>query len=148
MAESKLATLADELTELARVLGPEDEGIDLSDHDFEMEDLVALRSLLSQRRRAIDVVNKALADYWSDVYGKARLTQEHSTWGLTRSKGKKLINADLFFNWLSRQTPEKLKSLVSASSIKVTGFTSEERSTFLDESPTNDRLSIESRPRA
>ena len=57
-----------ELLDLARRIGPEGEGIDVSDLDLSVEDLVEIKSIVGQLRTAGEVVNRALAQEWNDQY--------------------------------------------------------------------------------
>ncbi len=135
-----------DLIKVAVLVGPEDEGLDLTDQDFELEDLVALKNHLSTMRHAIDVVNAALAQYWKETYGSTRYKSQHDSYGLSRTKGKKAIDKTLFYEWLATKTATELSKLVADYNIKVGGMTGTERTTLLDESPSNDRYSITARP--
>ncbi len=138
--------MSNHLVKLAMRLMPEDEGIDVSDHDYSMEQLASMRSLLSSQRRAIDVVSKALAIYWSENHKDKIYDDGVSDWKVGRTKGKRVIDPDMFYEWLSTMSAQRLSKLISPSSIKVGGFMDAERETFLDESPTSDKLSLNSKP--
>ena len=134
------------LVKLALRLMPEDEGIDISDHDYSMEQLASMRSYLSSQRRAIDMVSKSLAIYWGESHKDKIFDDGVNDWKVGRTKGKRVIDPDMFFEWMSGLSAQRLSKLVSPSSIKVGGFMDAERSTFLDESPTSDKLSLNSKP--
>lgn len=136
---------ATELIRLASMVGPEDEGLDLSDLEYTIEDMAHLRSELSSQRRAIDMVNKALAVAWDDNYGNGVYEDEFKEWYLGRSKGKRIIDPEVFYMWLATKDADELARLVSASAIKVGGMTPAERDSLLDETSTQKELSINNR---
>lgn len=138
--------MCNRLVKLAIRLGAEDEGIDISDHDYSMEQLASMRSFLSSQRRAIDIVSKALAVYWNDEYQSMQYDDGVNDWRVGKTKGKKVIDPDAFYEWMATLSPTRLKRLVSTSAVKVGGFDGPERSTFLDETPVNDKLSLNSKP--
>lgn len=138
---------ATELIRLAQMVGPEDEGVDLSDLEYTIEQLAHLRSELSGQRRAIDMVNKALAVAWDDNYGNAVYEDEFKQWYLGRAKGKRVIDPDTFYAWLATKDADELSRLVSASAIKVGGMTPVERDILLDETSTQKELSINNKER-
>ena len=143
----ELREMAEHLLDIARRIGPEGEGIDL-DEDFTIDEVVQLRSFLSETRRAIDVVNKGLAQYWTREFGQGtRHEDEFTTWYIGQRKGKKAWDDDAFYEWLATKDAEELSKLVSVSSIKVSGMTPVERETLLNEEPTDDTLSIQNKPR-
>ena len=143
----ELREMAEHLLDLADRIGPEGEGMDVLDEDFTIDELVQLRSKLSSMRKAIDVVNKALAKYWHDQYTGQTHDTEYDTWYVTQRKGKRAWDDTLFFDWLASKDATELSKLVSVSAVKVSGMSPSERETLLDESPTSETVSIESRPR-
>lgn len=138
---------ATELIRLAITVGPEDEGLDLSDLEYTIEQLALLRNELSGQRRAIDMVNKALAQAWDAQYGNGVFEDEFKEWYLGRAKGKRVIDPDTFYAWLATKDADELARLVSASAIKVGGMTPAERDSLLDETSTQKELSINNRER-
>ena len=134
-----------ELLDLAGRLGP-DEGLDLTDRDFTIREMAQLRGTLSTMRKSIDVVSNALAEAWAEDHAFETFEDETNRWYLGRTKGKKIVDPDAFYGWLATLDADRLSKLVSANSVKVGGFDEVERSTFLDETPTNDRLTIKSQP--
>ena len=68
MNKRQTKTQAAALVRLAMKLVDEGEPFDISDLDFTVEDLVRMKSLLSNQRKAIDMVNKSFAVYWDDVH--------------------------------------------------------------------------------
>ena len=138
---------ATELIRLALMVGPEDEGLDLSDLEYTIEQLAHLRSELSSQRRAIDMVNKALARAWDENYGNEVYEDEFKEWYLGRPKGKKVIDTETFYAWLATKDADELSRIVSTSAVKVGGMSPVERDTLLDETSTQKELTINSRER-
>ena len=138
---------ATELIRLAQMVGPEDEGLDLSDLEYTIEQMAHLRSELSGQRRAIDMVNKALAQAWDVQYGNGVYEDEFKEWYLGRAKGKRVIDPEVFYAWLATKDADELARLVSASAIKVGGMSPAERDSLLDETSTQKELSINNRER-
>jgi len=132
------------LLDLAMRLMPEGEGIDLTDKDYETEDLVALKNRVSTIRSACDVVNHALARVWKNDHLGERYVDEFNTYYLDKTRGKKAIDRKAFYEWLATKDAAELSTLVADYNIKTGGMTSAERATFLDESPTTDRFTIKS----
>lgn len=143
----KWATLQiNNLLRLAGRVKPEGEGLDLTDNEYAMEDMAEIRSLLSTMRSSIDLISAALAVAWDEEFGGKTWDDGASTWKVGRTKGKRLVDEDSFYEWMASLEADQLKKLVSVHGIKVGGMTEGERQTFLDESPTNDRLSLKSKP--
>jgi len=147
MTNRQVDKLSAKLIELGILVAPEAEGLDLSDHDFDLESLAQLRSRLSSMRVAIDLVNKALAVYWNDTYPGERLTLENVEWKVGRSKTKELVDDDMFMAFLASKDVDELKRLFTPSRltsvVKVSGMTPAERETFISEGYTNAGLSIQ-----
>lgn len=139
--------MADHLLEYARLVTPEGEGLELLDQDFSLEELTQLRSFLSQTRTAIDVTNRALAQYWAEVYGDESFTDEVNVWYLGRTKGKRIIDEYSFAAWLKEQPTEKVMALVPGHSIRLTPLTPYERDMFFDETPTSNDVTIQKKDR-
>lgn len=137
---------AAELIELALLLRPEGELLDLSDLDLSTEDISYLKNRLSSMRKACDIVNGALVRYWNTVHHGKAFVDAHMMYYLGKSKGKEIIDEDVFYEWLTTLSAAKLKRLFTASNIKVTGMTPEERSTFLDETERVGNLSVKTKP--
>ena len=135
-----------ELIDLAKRLGPEDEGIDISDREYAPQDMAEMRSLLSSTRKAIDIVGAALANEWDNEHKGVSYNDGANIWYVARTKGKKVIAPEAFFEWLNTKDAKELTLLVPSYSIKVSGMSDAERTTFLDESPTSDRLTLKSKP--
>ena len=65
-----------------------------------------------------------------------------------QTKGKRIVDADMFYAWLATKDAEELSKLVSAASVKVGGMSPVERETHLDETPRNDDVTIQNKPRS
>ena len=139
----KWATLQiNNLLRLAGRVKPEGEGLDLTDNEYAMEDMAEIRSLLSTMRSSIDLISAALAVAWDEEFGGKTYDDGANTWKVGRTKGKRLVDEDSFYEWMASLEADQLKKLVSVHGIKVGGMTEGERQTFLDESPRNDKLSL------
>ncbi len=136
-----------ELIELAKQLGPEDEGINISDREYTQEQMAGIRSLLGTTRKAIDLVSAALAVEWDEAHNGEYFNDGANIWSVGRTKGKKVVDLPAFYAWLATKDADELAKLMPAREVKVTGMTPAERSTFLDESPTSDKLTLKSKPR-
>lgn len=130
------------LLALAKRLGPEDEGLDLSDKEYTMEQMAEIRSLISSQRKSIDMISAALAVEWGEKYSHESYDDGHNTWSLGRTKGKVIVNNDQFYKWLATKNADQLSKLVSATAVKVGGMSVVERETLLDETPRTDKLSL------
>lgn len=146
MTNKWLRAEVNELLNLAGRLQPEGEPLDISDKEYSMAEMAELRSYLSTQRRNIDLINKALAVEWQGQYEGGTHDDGTNVWSVGKTKGKRVIDLDLFFQWLSEKDSEQLSRLVSERAIKVTGMTPVERETLLDETATNDTFSIKSKP--
>ena len=142
MNKREITTQAAALVKTAMKLVGEGEPFDISDHDFTVEDLVSMKSLLSTQRKAIDMVNKAFAVYWEDVHFDEVFNEEFTRWSVGMTKGKRIIDDTIFYEWLASKSAIELTKLVSASAIKVGGMTPAERDTLLDETTTTMNLTI------
>lgn len=143
----ELREMAEHLLDVARRLAPEAEGIDFLDEDFEIEELVQLRSHLSATRKAIDLVNKGLARYWLERYGRTPFETEYELWYVNQTKGKRVYDEPAFYAWLATKDADELSKLVPSYSIKLGGMSPAERATFIDETPTSNDVTIQSKPR-
>ncbi len=136
-----------ELIELAKQLGPEDEGINISDREYTQEQMAGIRSLLGTTRKAIDIVSAALAVEWDEAHNGEYFNDGANIWSVGRTKGKKVVDLPAFYAWLATKDADELSKLMPAREVKVSGMSDAERSTFLDESPTSDKLTLKSKPR-
>jgi len=137
---------ADRLIDLGLMLNPEGEPLDLTDVEYTPKQMAELRSLLSSMRKSIDTVNNALARAWDTDHQGESYTDDVNRHWVGRAKKKEFIKDSGFYDWLATKTADELVSLVNPTTIKVTGLTDTERSTFFDESKRTDRLSIQSMP--
>jgi hypothetical protein len=125
---------------------PEGEGMDLTDQEYAMEDMAEIRSFISGMRSSIDLISAALARAWEEQYGEGKTYDDGGrTWKVGHTKGRRLVDEDMFYAWMASLDADQLRKLVSVHGIKVSGMTEGERQTMLDESPTNDKLSLNAR---
>ncbi len=150
MKEKPVNQQALELLELAIMLGPEDEGIELDDQDYQLADLVALKNRISKLRGAADIVNRALSRYWKEHYAGEKYEQEHTRYWVGHSKyiqwADEGANA-AFAEWLKQQPVGKIAGIVGLHGLRVTPMSQAERDTFLDETSQRARYpTIQSKP--
>ncbi len=138
-----------DLIEMALWLDPEGEGLDLTDREYELEEIVALRDLLSRMRRGIDITNRALAQAWeADYHGQSYETEDEIFY-----LGKTYHNVfsddgTAFAEWLKEQPVEKIRQIVKADSVRVTPIGDKDsviRQTLFDKKATNDDIRIQRR---
>ena len=147
MNKRETKSTAKGLVEMAMLVTDEGEPLDLTDHDFTMEDIVRIKSLISHQRKAIDMVNKGLAIYWDEIHHDEIFEEEFTKWSVGTTAGKRIINDTTFYEWLASKSAVELTKLVSATAIKVGGMSPAERNTLLDETPTNMNLTIKNNRR-
>ena len=147
MNKTQTKSKARSLVEMAMLVTDEGEPLDLTDNDFTMEDIVRIKSLISHQRKAIDMVNKALAIYWDEIHHDEIFEEEFTKWSVGTTAGKRIINDTNFYKWLASKNEVELVKLVSATAIKVGGMTPAERDSLLDETPTNMNLTIKNNRR-
>ena len=149
MTPEELREMSEHLIDLAARIGSEGEGLDLTDLEFNLDDIVELRSKLSGMRKGIDMVNKALANYWNERYPGERLETEYDSWYVGNTKTKRLMDADLFMEYIATKDADELARLFTPSQlarvIKVTGMTPAEKDTHIIEEHTKAGLSIQSK---
>ena len=131
-----------ELINLAQLVAPEGEGLDLADKEYSMAKIAELRSYMSSQRSAIDRVGAALTAVWESEFKDEQYDDGINTWSIGRTKGKVVIDDDQFYKWLATKDADQLAKLISATAVKVGGMSVVERETLLDETPRTDRLSI------
>lgn len=146
------AEIRDETEDLIRralLLAPEAEVFD-PDKEYTMQDMSVLRSRLSRMRSAIDFINKGLAIHWKENFkGDAYVDEDADiVWWVGETKGKRIVDADMFFAWLATKDADELSKLISPTAVKVGGMSEVERSTHLDETPRNTDVSIKNKPRS
>jgi hypothetical protein len=147
MDSERVKQEANRLIDLALLLDPEGEPLDLSDIGFEPQDMAELRSVLSSMRSSIDAVNNALARAWDEEHKGQSYTDSTNRWWVGRTKKKRFIKESNFYEWLATKDEWELEALINPTNIKVGGLTEAERSTFYDESEWTDTLSIKSMPK-
>jgi len=145
---SALRAEAHDLIDLAAMLGPEGEGVDLSDRGYDtISDLVALRAVLGTMYRAIQIVNAGLAQVWAgmDRYGKADYGGLEYSIGVSRKTVFQPNAAIEFAKWLKDQEPELIERIVSIYGVRLTPLPPRVRDSFIESIETDDRLRIKTK---
>jgi len=139
------------LIEMATLVLPEDEGIDLTDRWYTIDQLVELRATLAEMRHSIDALNRALAQAWARQYQGLAYRYGGNDWYLGYATKRVFHEGqdEAFAAWLKEQPVNKIRQIVSADSVRVTPIGkpgSPLRYTFFDEEPTSNELRIMHRP--
>jgi len=145
MKEKPVSQQANELIELAMFLGPEDEGMDLTDQDYELADLVTLKNRLSGIYKAITVVNAALADYWIRIHTGDEYTTEHDRYYVSGTKEVQWMDDDSpfgFAEWLKEQDVSTIVKVVSLKGLRRSAMPKVIQDTFINTSRYSKRKSI------
>ncbi len=151
MTTSKLMQEAYDLIKLAGRLGPEGEGLDLTDQEYSLEHIVELRSTLASMRSAIDEVNRALAQAWAYDYQGESFEYDDDDWYLGYCDRRTFRDRSgvEFAKWLKEQPVEKIAQIVKPDAIRVSPLGGPDdplRQELLDETRTSDMLRIQHRP--
>ena len=138
-----------DLIEMALWLDPEGEGLDLTDREYELSDLVALRDLLGRMRKGIDIVNGALAQAWQAEHEGESYEEFDEIWYLGRTY-RTIFTDDgtAFAEWLKSQPVHKIRQIVKADSIRVTPIGDKDsalRQTLFDKAASGAGVSIQRR---
>jgi len=138
------------LIDLAERIGPEAEGVDLTDRDYEFEDMAMLRSRFATMRRAIDIVNKGLAKAWHDKDPKGFYEDEQMKYWLGFSKKQQWqdpeVSPEGFASWLKEQDVETIAAIVPAYGVRIGKVDPVARATFFDEVKGSAQATIQSKP--
>ncbi len=140
---------AQELINLAIRLGPEDEGLDLTDREYNLEQLAALRLTLSTIRGACDIAANGLAAAWADIDPDGYIEMDGLKFWLGKVKGKRWVDdtsAFGFADWLKKQDVETIASILAPYGLKVGQIDKAARNTFLDETPGVAKSTIQNKP--
>ncbi len=140
------------LIELAQRIGPEGEGIELTDMEYEFQEMAELRNLLSSVRKAIDIVNKGLARAWhaKDPKGYVELENVKHWLGITKKNGWQDAEAPLrFATWLKEQDPELIAAILPSAppyGLRMTPLPSGIFDSFFEKLSSSSEASIQSKP--
>ena len=138
-----------ELIDLALMLDPEGEGVDLTDREYTVDDIVALKGMLASTRKGIDIVSAALAQAWHKLYPEVgSYVMGGQSYYLAPNKRVKWQSdgaAIAFASWLSDQSIEQIERIVPAYGVRIGQVQAEARATFFDERPTDADLRIQSK---
>ena len=138
-----------ELLELAGRLGPEGEGLDLTDREYDFENMAQLRARFATMRSSIDIVNKALARAWHDKDPDGYYESEHMKWWLGYSKKQAWQSdesAEGFATWLKEQDVDVVARIVTAYGVRIGQVDKAARATFFDEVKGSAQATIQSKP--
>lgn len=151
-AESFTEAIAEchRLIDLAYFLKPEGEGMDLSDEDYDIEDIAHLKAILGNMRSSIDMVSHALAIEWNEQEPGSKYQVGDIVYSVGHNTKKVWAHNDkgmAFAEWVLEQNdPELLAALIPPSSVRVTPLNSRGvTETFIVKEKTNDTLTIKSR---
>jgi len=141
-----------ELLNLAMLIGPEGEEMDISDLDMEMEEIVEMSNTLGRLRKAGELVKRSLAQEWHNQYPHKAVFFGDDEYYLGYASKKVFQEGQslAFAKWLKKQDVETIEKIVGLSGIRMTPLGrpgSPIRETFFDEVKTSDDLRIQSRPR-
>ncbi|GAF97300.1 unnamed protein product [marine sediment metagenome] len=149
MTNIKLREDALALIGLGETLGPEGEGIDIVDREYELQDLVDLKRTLGHMRTAIDVAGRALASAWVQQYGpdaSVLLDGEYNYLGATKKLRYQPNMEEAFAAWLVDQDPEIVAKMIPAYGLRKGQVPKGAKDTFFTDEITNDNLRIQSKP--
>jgi len=145
MNAKQIKAEAHALIDLATLLAPEAEGIDLEDKEYTPEQMAMLKDKLSHMRRAIDLVNKGLAQEWmrQDPDGDQRVEVDNLTYYLGYNSGWVFQDGMSlpFAKWLKKQTAENIEAIVPDRSLRLTPM-GDAKDTFLRKRRTSESVTI------
>lgn len=137
-----------DLLNLAMILGPEGEDIDLSDLDLSTKEIVEISNTLGRLRKAGEVVKRSLAQAWHEQHPGEAVEYGGGTYYLGYASKKVFQEGQSieFARWLKEQDVEEIEKIVGLSGIRMTPLGrpgSPIRETFFDEVKTSDDLRIQ-----
>ncbi|RKZ91519.1 MAG: hypothetical protein DRQ43_10025 [Gammaproteobacteria bacterium] len=140
----------DYLLDIALMLGPEGEDLDLSGEDYTIQDIIEMSNLLGRLRKAGEVVKRSLAQHWheNNAGEAAEYGDQEYYLGYASKKVFQPEQSLAFAEWLKEQDPVLIEKIVGISGIRMTPLGrpgSPIRETFFDEEKTSDDLRIQSR---
>jgi hypothetical protein len=137
------------LIKMAQLIGPEGEGLDVSDREYELQDFVDLKRTLSTMRTAIDETNRSLAAAWIDQYGEhasVLLDGEYNYLGASKKLKYQPNMEEVFAEWLIQQDAATVARMIPAYGLRKGQVDQAARDTFFTEEVTNKDLRIQSKP--
>lgn len=143
MNAKQIKAEAHALIDLAVLLAPEAEGVDLSDKEYTPQQMAELKDRLSRMRKAIDVVNKGLATEWLAQDPEGRVEVDELTYYLGYNSGW-VFQDDMslpFAKWLKKQTAETIEAIVPDRSLRLTPI-GDARDTFFRKRRTSESVTI------
>lgn len=141
-----------DLLDLAMMLGPEGEDLDLTDLDMTIDEVVEISNTLGRLRKAGEVVKRSLAQYWHETAEGVAVEYGESNYYLGYDSKKVFIEGQqrAFTEWVMKQDIEVVEKIIGpAYKIPTTPLGrpgSPVRETFFDEERTSSDLRIQSKP--
>jgi hypothetical protein len=150
MTGEELERDALELIKLSLYLEPEGEGMDLTDREYSLENIIRLKGTLSRMRSGIDATNRALAAAWFDQYGNVGTNQDGEHYWLAPNTTLKFQEnmSRPFAEWLKAQDPETIEAIVPAYGVRRGQFLPAVRDTFFDVKETSKDRRIQNKPQS
>ncbi len=139
---------AHRLIDLATLLVPESEGIDLTDNEYEVQDMARLKDKLSSMRRTIDIINKGLATAWYEKDEDGRADVDGLEYYLGRNTAWVWQDEDSglgFAKWLKKQSAETVEAIVPDRSIRIGQVPESARDSFFRKRVTSESLTIKNK---
>lgn len=145
MSDERLERETYELINLGLKVVPEGEGMDLTDMDYTLDDIVRLKVMLTRIRGVCDAAGRALGELWEEEYYNEATEINGQRWYMGASRKVQFIEGmeEAFGEWLAAQPPEKIVSIVPARTLRVSKMGNAARDTFLDTKEGNGKRSIQ-----
>lgn len=141
-----------DLIDMAERLGPEGEGLDLTDREYTFEQMAGLRGRLSRMRKAIDIVNKGLALAWhtKDPRGYVELENVKHWLGITKKVAWVDEDTPLqFAKWLKKQDANTIALILPSQppyGLRMSPIPEAAKDTFFRKLSGAEQASIQSKP--
>jgi hypothetical protein len=145
---AQLETEATDLIALSLLVSPEGEGMDVTDREYSLKEIVRLRATLARMYTGIKETNRALAAAWHKDYPYDSIDVDGEHWWIAPNK-KKEFQPNMnraFAEWLKSQDPEKIDKIITARGLRVSALSGSVRDTFLDEEPMDNVQRIQHKP--
>lgn len=145
---SEVEAEATELIALSLLVSPEGEGMDVTDREYSLKDIVRLRATLARMYTGIKEANRALAAAWHTAYPYDAIDLDGQHWWIAPNKRKEFQPGmdRAFAEWLKAQDPESIDKIITARGLRVSALTPAVRNTFLDEEPMDEVQRIQHKP--
>lgn len=149
MTDSAIEAEAHALIDLGIKMKPEGEGIDLTDREYQLPDIIRIKRMLSTMRSTIDMLTPALAAYWESEYPGISTDLDDEHWWLSANKKWKLREdkAEDFAEWLTKQDPELVSRIVPPRGLRTSPMAQSVKDTFMTNEITKEDLRIQRKPK-